>query len=307
MKVIVIGATGHIGSYLVPRLLNLGYEVVAVTRGQSSGYCEPSVWDKVQRVQIDRQALEAQGTFGPAIAGLVGDIVIDLICFTQASAQHLVEALEGKVSHFLHCGTIWVHGGTKLVPSLESQTRYPICQYGRDKASAESYLLTQANLKTFPVTVIHPGHIVGPRWTSLNPQGNFNPQVFEDIKQGKEIILPNLGKETLHHVHADDVALLFIQAIRHRDKALGQSFHAVSDQALTLNRYVQEVSQHYGFTARIRHISLEAMQNHLSSEDYMATVEHLNHSSNCSNAKAKSLLDYAPKYSSVTAILESLP
>ena len=34
MKVLVIGATGHIGTYLVPRLLARGHEVVALSRGQ---------------------------------------------------------------------------------------------------------------------------------------------------------------------------------------------------------------------------------------------------------------------------------
>ncbi len=29
MKVLVIGATGHVGTYLVPRLVELGHEVTA--------------------------------------------------------------------------------------------------------------------------------------------------------------------------------------------------------------------------------------------------------------------------------------
>ena len=33
MKVVVVGATGHIGSYLVPRLVAAGHEVVAISRG----------------------------------------------------------------------------------------------------------------------------------------------------------------------------------------------------------------------------------------------------------------------------------
>ena len=32
-RVVVIGATGHIGTYLVPRLVDGGHQVIAVSRG----------------------------------------------------------------------------------------------------------------------------------------------------------------------------------------------------------------------------------------------------------------------------------
>ena len=53
------------------------------------------------------------------------DVVMDLICYTLDSAQHLVEALRGRVQHFLHCGTIWVHGPSIEVPVTEEQPRRP--------------------------------------------------------------------------------------------------------------------------------------------------------------------------------------
>ena len=38
MRAIVIGGTGHIGTYLVPRLVRLGYEVVNISRSQRDPY-----------------------------------------------------------------------------------------------------------------------------------------------------------------------------------------------------------------------------------------------------------------------------
>jgi uncharacterized protein YbjT (DUF2867 family) len=32
-RVVVIGATGHIGTYLVPRLVRAGHQVIAMSRG----------------------------------------------------------------------------------------------------------------------------------------------------------------------------------------------------------------------------------------------------------------------------------
>src|SRR5262245_54782642 len=92
-RVVVIGATGHIGSYLVPRLVRAGYEVVAVSRGEREPYHDAVEWRSVRRVLADRAADEVAGSFGGRIADLRPDAVVDLICFTPASAQHLLGAL----------------------------------------------------------------------------------------------------------------------------------------------------------------------------------------------------------------------
>jgi len=85
-RVVVIGATGHIGTYLVPRLVRAGYEVVAVSRGERQPYHDAVEWRSVARVTADRDVEEAAGTFGTRIADLEPEAVVDLICFTPESA-----------------------------------------------------------------------------------------------------------------------------------------------------------------------------------------------------------------------------
>jgi nucleoside-diphosphate-sugar epimerase len=125
MRVVVIGATGHIGTYLVPRLVRAGHEVVAVSRGERAPYREEVEWRSVRRVTADREAEEAAGTFGDRIAGLRPDAVADLICFTAASARQLVDALRPARPLLLHCGTVWVHGRVARVPVTET-SRGPV-------------------------------------------------------------------------------------------------------------------------------------------------------------------------------------
>jgi uncharacterized protein YbjT (DUF2867 family) len=57
-RVIVIGATGHVGTYLVPRLVEAGHDVIAVSRGRAEPYRSHRAWQSVDRRQIDRDALE---------------------------------------------------------------------------------------------------------------------------------------------------------------------------------------------------------------------------------------------------------
>jgi nucleoside-diphosphate-sugar epimerase len=306
MRVVILGGTGHIGTYLVPRLVEAGAEVLSVSRGQQQPYQPHAAWKAVRQVTLDRAAEEAGGAFGTRIRDLQPDVVIDLICFTLESARQLVQALQGHVQQFLHCGTIWVHGPSVEVPATEAQPRRPFGDYGIQKAAIETYLLDQARRHGFPATILHPGHIVGPGWAPLNPAGHFNPQVFTRLASGEELALPNLGMETVHHVHADDVAQSFQQAMRHRGQAVGESFHVVSPAALTLRGYAEAVAAWFGQPARLRFVPWPEWKTQVSEQEASATWDHIAHSPNCSIAKAQRLLNYQPRYSSLQGVFEAV-
>ena len=305
-RIVVIGATGHIGTYLVPRLVRLGHEVVAVTRGASKPYLPDYAWAKVENVVLDRDALEAQGAFGSAIAALKGDIVIDNICFTLDSARQLVEALRGKVQHFLHIGTVWTHGLSEVVPTPEDVTKRPFGEYGTQKAAIEAYLLDLARRENFPATIIHPGHIVGQGWAPLNPAGNGDLAVFQSIARGERLELPNNGMETVHHIHADDIAVLLIQAMTNWSVARGEAFHAVSPGAITLRHYANSIFRYFGHEPNLAFAPWEDWKSRQTEENANATWEHISRSPNCSIEKGRRLLGYAPRYSSLAAVEESL-
>jgi nucleoside-diphosphate-sugar epimerase len=306
MKIAVIGGTGHVGSYLVPRLVELGHEVTSVTRGARAPYHPHAAWKQVRQVSLDREKLEKQGSFAPRIAELKPDAVIDLICFTPESAAHLAEGLEGRLQHFLSCGTIWVHGHSVEVPTTEQAPRAPLEDYGVLKAAMEAYLLDRARRSGFPATVLHPGHIVGRGWIPLNPAGNFNPGVFAAIARGQTLTLPNLGLETVHHVHADDVAQGFVRALAARQASLGESFHLVSPAALSLRGYAERMFAWFGRAPALAFLPWEEWRKTASEEDTKETLEHISHSPCCSIQKARRLLGYQPRYTSLEAVTESV-
>ena len=306
MRVVIIGGSGHVGTYLVPRLVEAGHEIVHISRGQNSPYQAHTAWEHVRQVTADRQAEDQAGIFGKHVLDLHPDAVIDMICFTLDSARQLVEALRGEVQHLLHCGTIWVHGPKVQAPTTEEQPRRPFGEYGIQKAAIEAYLLDQARRAGFPATIIHPGHIVGQGWKPINPAGNLNPEVFAQLARGEELCLPNLGMETLHHVHADDVAQAFMLAVAHHSAAVGESFHVVSPAALTLRGYAEAMAAWFGQPANLGFLPWEEWKKNVSEADAAATWDHITHSPCCSIAKAESLLNYRPRYSSLQAIFEAV-
>lgn len=306
MRVVIIGGSGHVGTYLVPRLVEAGHEVINISRGTRAPYQGHAAWQTVQQVSADRDAEDAAGAFGRRVRDLRPDVVIDMICFEMESARQLVEALRGEVQHLLHCGTIWAHGSSAVVPTVEGQPRSPFGDYGTKKWAIESYLLQEARRNGFPATVLMPGHIVGPGWAPVNPCGNFNSRIFGRLARGEEVTLPNLGLETVHHVHADDVAQSFMRAMERRSVALGESFHVVSPAALTLRGYAEAVAGWFGRTANLNYLPWEEWRTTVDETDAAATWDHIAHSPNCSIAKAHHLLGYVPRYTSLQAVYEAL-
>lgn len=306
MKTVVIGGTGHIGTYLIPRLVAAGHEVTIVSRRQSDPYQTHEIWQKVKFVTLDRTELEKKGEFGQAIADLVPDVVIDLISFHLDSTRQLADALKGRIKHFLHCGTIWVHGYNALVPVKESDPKYPIDEYGIQKGAIENYLLHEVDQHELPSTVLHPGHIVGPGWIPVTPVGNVDAEIYKKLASGQEVLIPNLGLETLHHVHADDVASGFILALENRKQSIGESFHLLSERALTWRGYAEAVAKWYGQSANLRFVTFDEFKQTTSPEHASLSWEHLLHSSNGSIEKARQQLGYNPSYTSLEAVQESL-
>jgi nucleoside-diphosphate-sugar epimerase len=306
MKVAIIGGTGHIGSYLTPMLFEAGHDVTCVCRNLRKPYREHASWRAIRYLQVDRVGEEQAGTFGDCIAQLDADAVIDLTCYQPDSAEQLVEALRGRVGHLLHCGTIWVHGPGVAVPTTESQPRKPFGDYGIRKAAIERWLIEQFEREECPVTILHPGHLVGPGWAPINPAGNFDTSVFAALMHGAEVRIPHFGMETVHHVHAEDVAQAFLLALQQREAALGRSFHVVSPSALTLRGYAEEIADWFHQPAQLRFLPWEEWKQGVSQKNVAATEDHIRHSPHCSIELAKSLLGYEPRYSSLQAVQESV-
>lgn len=305
-RVVVIGGSGHVGTYLVPRLAQAGFEVVNVSRGAREPYQPHAAWKDVRAVALDREAAERDGAFAAAIRDLKPDIVIDMICFTLPSARQLVDALAGAVQHYLFCGTIWVHGHSVAVPTSEAAPRHPFGEYGTQKAAIEAYLLDAARKHAFPATIVHPGHIVGPGWSPLNPAGHFNNRVFTTLARGQPLALANFGLETVHHVHADDVAQVFMGAVANWSVAVGEAFHAVSPAAVTLRGYAETMAAWFGKEAKLSFLPFEEWKKAQGADEATATWEHIVRSPSCSIAKAERLLGYRPRYTSFEAVCEAV-
>jgi len=303
-RIVVIGATGHIGTYLVPRLVRGGHQVVAISRGEREPYVPAAEWSRVQRIAVDREAAEAAGTFGERVAALTPDAVVDMLCFTPESARQLLDALRPTRPLHLHTGTIWVHGPAARVPVTEDEPRTAYGDYGTGKAAIEALLQRETVAGGVPSVVLHPGHITGP-WPSITPAGNLDPDVWRRLASGQPLPLPDQGLGVLHHVHADDVAQAFELAL-HRPAAIGSSFHVVSEQAMTLRGLAAGVAGWFGEDAILEFVERAEFTRRVGSDHAETTFAHVDRSIAASIGRAREVLGYRPRYSSLEALRESI-
>jgi nucleoside-diphosphate-sugar epimerase len=304
-RVVVIGATGHIGTYLVPRLVDRGHEVIAVSRGTRGPYQAAPQWDAVTQVTADREAEDAEGRFGDRIAALRPDAVIDLICFTGASAKQLVEALRPARPLLVHCGTIWVHGPSLRVPVTEDEPRTAYGAYGTGKAEIEALLHAETRAGGVPSVVLHPGHISGPGWPVITPAGNLDPATWTALATGQPLALPDHGLGVLHHVHADDVAQAFELALT-RPAAVGGSFHVTAEQAMTQRGLAAGVAKWFGREAALDYVDWDEFTRRVGAGPAEVTREHTFRSITASIARAREVLGYVPRYTALDALHEAL-
>ncbi len=306
MRIVVIGGTGHVGTYLIPRLVAAGHEVVNLSRGTRRPYSDHPAWDSVEQLTADREAEDRAGTFAGRVADLEPEVVVDMVCFTKESARLLVDGLRGRVAHLVSCGSIWMHGPSRSIPLYEDSETVPFGEYGVQKAAIARLLLDETARGGLVTTSLHPGHISGPGWHPINPLGNLDPSVWTALATGAPLAVPGIGAELLHHVHADDVAQGFELAISQRDAAAGQAFHVTAASAMTVRGFAGYAAGWFGREAALEFVGWDEFRSRTSEPYAEQSWDHLSRSQFASIDKAARMLGYAPRYAPEEAVREAV-
>lgn len=301
-KAVIIGGKGKVGTYLVPMLAENDFEIVSVSRGKSKPYEDSSCWESVRQLSVDR----SDPAFAEIIAAEQADVVVDMICFTPEQMKSLTDKLAGNTGHYLVCCSAWIHGRCEMLNVLEHESVKPICEYGKRKKAMTELMKRLWAYEHFPATAVHPTHISGVGHLPINPQGNRSLEVWSALKNGKELVLPNSGFETLQHVHAKDVAGVFMAAINAGSISFGQDFHASSERAYTMEYFAKQAASWFGKEAKLSYKPLNELLESLPKADAYETLDHASHSASVSVEKAKKLLGFTPKYTGIEAAKESV-
>jgi len=295
-KVVVIGGYGHIGGFLVPRLVEAGYDVTVVTRGKKAPPNYPS-WKRLSHKHFDADynVLVRENGWKALLSDIKPAVVIDILC---KNAPAVVDSCPASVKHVVITGSLWMYGPPAKVPTPEhTDALFPFEGY-KERYKQLVELVTRR--KGPAITAVMPSNIAGPGKIPLEPYGGRSIEVHQKMARGEEIVLPAGGNALVSPGDAEDIAEVFALAVERPDASAWKLFNAGSAYAITYNELVAVFGRCYGVTIPVRHGSwadFEAAAGNDPSQRY----HHEAHM--CPDiSAARTLLGYSPKFTPETSI-----
>lgn len=240
MKILIIGGTGLISTWITQRLLEqAGHDLTLYNRGQTESRIPQGtktiLGDRKNFAQFEAQMNEV----GPF------DCVIDMVGYDPDEAHSVVRAFKGKVGQFIFCSTVDVYSKPPhRLPYREDEPYGGLNTYARNKVAIERILLAAYHDGDFPLTIIRPAYTYGETRGPIHSLGG-SLTYLDRIRRGKPIVVHGDGNSIWTACHADEVARAFVNAIGNT-AAIGNTYHTTGEEWLPWNQYHQKVAEALG-------------------------------------------------------------
>jgi nucleoside-diphosphate-sugar epimerase len=295
MRVLLIGGTGHVGTFLSEKLLQNGHEVYIGTRGET--------WARSEKARDGATFLKVNATDKACLAALKEyrfDAVVDF-----PGTAHLVwDALEGEIGHLVACGSLWMLGAPCIVPTPE--TEQGVCPFTSYAARFEKIkeMSAASGRKGTAFTAILPPNICGPGKVPLDQWGGRSVMAHRAMSAGETVTLPDGAECLIAPCDAEDIATLFLLALENKEKSAGEIFNVGSGNAMTVSAFIDTYARIYGVTLPIKRVSWEEYKTTINPD--MGAWWHF-YAHMCPDiSKAERVLGYKAKYTSEQAMARAV-
>jgi nucleoside-diphosphate-sugar epimerase len=246
MKVLFIGGTGNISAAVSAIALRQSVELYHLNRGN-----RPSI-DGVHSITAD---INDSQSVQKAMAGHRWDAVVNWIAFTPNDVMRDFELFNGITSQYIFISSASAYQKPAKGSIINESTPLanPFWDYSRKKIACEETLMQLYRDKGFPCTIVRPSHTYN-TVIPISMGGWTDYTVARRMKLGKPVLVHGDGTSLWTITHADDfaVALLGITA---NPKAIGETFHITSDEAMTWDYIYRAVASALGVEANLVHLS----------------------------------------------------
>lgn len=263
MTVFLIGGTGFIGRHVAQRLVSAGHDVTVFHRGQTT----PDLPDAVTFVHGARNESE---DLEAAIDAAAPEVVLDVIPYTEAQAQTLVDVCSGRTDRLvvLSSGDVYrqydgLRGQSNEppdpVPLTEDaplrSSRYPYRGSEADFAYIHDYdkILVEEQVRAgeVPATILRLPKVYGPG-DSQHHVGGYLVRLHE---ADAEIILGEQQAQwRWSRGYVENVAAAIVQAITN-EHAAGHTYNVGEPDALPEATWMQRVAATAGMPMSLRTVA----------------------------------------------------
>lgn len=293
MKVLVTGAAGFIGSYVVQALLEKQFTVVAVdnlSTGKKSNLSEKATFYEIDITNHDLERifeyeqpdyvihLAAQSSVFESMVNPMEDCQSNLV----GTLNILRFSKQFNVNKCIFASTAAVYGNPSILPIKEDMKLQPLSFYALSKISAEKYVQLYENLFGLKSCILRFSNVFGPMQT-----GGVITNILACILDGKDPVIFN-GNQTRDFIYVKDVAAACIQTLLTEQTGI---FNISSSTEITIQQVYEQLTEITGVE---------------TTPIYQLLREGEIEKSLLSNEKAMKSLDWYPKYSFETALEETI-
>ncbi len=219
--IIITGASGFIGRYLVKRLLKNGYELILCSHRKNIQHLFPKTknirLDLVKGRELGRlpcrgvEAVVHLASFIPPSVNrdVVGNAKKSLQTNIQATLNVLEYVRRHRIKRLVFTSTISVYGNT-LFPPDEEDVAYPASFYGWSKLAAE--MLCEKYRRDYGIDCF------SLRLASVYGAGQVPniviPKFIQSAIAGEPIVIWGYGKKRVDFIYVKDVVNAILRALR---------------------------------------------------------------------------------------------
>lgn len=293
-KILVTGGAGFIGSHIVDRLLNAGFEVFVIDNlcsGQLENIAPHRNREDFHFIQGDIRNLDLVNStlrdvdavfHGAALVGVSASVENPILTneVNVTGTLNLLKAcLDSSVKRFIYTSSAAVYGKTETSPHSESLVPHPISPYGVSKLAAESYAMVFYEVYGLETVCLRCFNVYGPR-QMYGPYSGAITIFVNQLLDDQPITIYGDGEQTRDFVNIQDVVDASILALT-RKNAVGEVFNIGRGIATSINLVASMLQEITGKT------KLELMHTNPRRGDIRHSYADI--------TKARKVLGYNPK------------
>lgn len=250
MKILFIGGTGLISNACARVGAGRGMDITILNRSRTDRFPTPEGTSFIQADAFDEKRMAEivqEGNF---------DVVVDWIAFNEADIQRDLRLFQGKIGQFvfISSASAYQKPPKSIVIKESTPLENPFWQYSRDKIACENALMAAYEKDGFPVTIIRPSLTYGEGQLPLVLNSWQHPFTIVDrIRRKKPIVVPGDGSSLWVMTYNEDFATGFLPLMGN-SKAIGESFHITSDEALSWDHIFGQFVAATGMEADLVHV-----------------------------------------------------
>jgi dTDP-glucose 4,6-dehydratase len=300
MRVLVTGGTGFIGSHLIPKLTDKGYDVWSMERYVTGRIGQQH---KVKTVYAD---LVDGFTVRKALRTVQPDVVVHLasisaVAFSYEHPQEVINTnLIGTVNlaeaclreihnfkQFLFAGTSEEYGNNGFEIQKEDNPLCPASPYGVSKVACENYLNYMKEAYDFPITILRPFNTYGRK---KDTHFLIEKTIVQMLTQGTVQLVDSTPIRDWMYVQDHVGAYL---TCLENSRAIGEIFNFCTGKGYTIKETVEKIAEVIGFKGNVQWGS--APERPTESHVIIGSYE-----------KANKILGWKPRYSLEEGLKEAV-